>query len=83
MNWKAYFTEDDKAKTVKFLNLVAKYAKWELSTEELIDVFQHLQYMQKAILPKIENNLLEIKQIIENKEKQAEAGAAQASEGEE
>lgn len=82
MNWKAYFTEDDKAKTVKFLNLVAKHAKWELGTEELIEVFQHLQYMQKAILPKMENNILEIKQIIENKE-QAEAETAEASKGEE
>jgi uncharacterized protein YktA (UPF0223 family) len=69
MNWKAYFTDDDKAKIIKFLNLVSKHAEWKLSTEDLIEVYKHLHFMQSSIIPKIDSNILEIKQIIENKEK--------------
>jgi hypothetical protein len=73
MNWKAYFSEEDKSKTVKFLNLVAKHAKWsDIDTGELIEIFKHLQYMQQVVLPKMENNILEIKQIVEAQQAEAE-----------
>lgn len=80
MNFKAYFTEDDKAKIVKFLNLVAKHARFDVDTSELIDFFKHLQFMQQVVVPKVENNIVEIKQIVENKEKAAEEASKEAGE---
>jgi hypothetical protein len=62
------FTEDDKQKLVEFLNMVAKHAKFELSTAELIQYFKLLSHMQTKMIPKIDANILEIKRIIEAKE---------------
>ena len=62
---KMSFTEEDKTKVVDFLNAVANKAKFEMNTQEIIDYFGLLAYMQKYIIPKIEANIVEVKRIIE------------------
>ena len=59
------FTEDDKTKFVEFLNSVAKYAKLELNTQELIAYFKLLNHMQSVILPKLNANILEVIRVVE------------------
>jgi uncharacterized protein YihD (DUF1040 family) len=63
---KTTFCEEDKTKTIEFLNSVAKHARFEMNTEELIAYFKLLSYMQKVILSKIDANILEIKKVHEN-----------------
>lgn len=58
------FTEDDKKQVIDFLNIVAKNAKFNFDTNEIIQYFRLLQHMQVKILPKIEANILEVKKII-------------------
>jgi len=59
------FKEEDKQTMISFLNMVAKHADFKLNTGELIKYFNLLAQMQKTILPKIEANVLEVKQIVE------------------
>jgi len=59
------FNEEDKEKVVEFLNLVAKHAKFEMKTDEIIKYFKALAHMQQTILPKINANILEIKKVVE------------------
>ena len=54
------FTEDDKQKFINFLNAVANHAKFELNTQELCEYFRLLAHMQQVMLPKINDNILEI-----------------------
>lgn len=65
-----YFIEEDKQKVIDFLNMIAKKAKFEFNTQEVIEYFKLLSHMQQKILPKIDSNILEIKRVIEAKEKQ-------------
>lgn len=65
-----HFNEEDKQKVVDFLNMVAKHAKFSVDTKELITYFKLLSHMQQNILPKIEANVLEIKRVIEAKDKE-------------
>ena len=60
-----HFSEEDKQKVTEFLNMVAKNAKFNFDTVEIIQYFRLLQHMQGKILPKIEANILEIKRVIE------------------
>ncbi len=62
------FNEEDKKKFVEFLNYVAKHAEFKMNTNELINYFKLLSHMQTNILPKLDANILEIKQVIETKE---------------
>ena len=62
------FTEDDKKKVIRFLNLNADSAKLTLDTKELIEYFKLLNFMQTVLLPKIDANIMEINKVIENKE---------------
>lgn len=59
------FTEEDKKQTIDFLNMIAKNAKFNFDTGEIIQYFRLLQHMQLKILPKIEANIFEIKKVIE------------------
>lgn len=58
------FTEDDKKQVIEFLNMVAKNAKFNFDTTEIIQYFRLLQHMQARILPKIEANILEVKRVV-------------------
>lgn len=73
MNGK-HFTEDDKKKFIEFLNFVAKNAKFgEMNVEGILSFTKLLNHMQVAILPKINDHILEIKRVIETpQEPQAE-----------
>lgn len=62
------FTEEDKKKVVEFLNLVASKAEFKLNTQEVIQHFKLLSYMQQTLLPKIDANILEVKRVVETKE---------------
>ena len=62
------FTEEDKKKVIEFLNLVAKYAKFNMDTTEIIAYFHSLSYMQRTILPKIEANTLEVVRVVSTEE---------------
>lgn len=66
------FTEEDKQKVIDFLNMVAKKAKFELTTGEVIDYFKLLSYMQQKLLTKIDSNILEIKRVVEPEGEQEE-----------
>lgn len=65
------FTEDDKKKVIEFLNVIAKTAKFEVSTDELISYFKLLAHMQQKIIPKIDANILEVKRVIETKQEES------------
>lgn len=65
-----YFTEEDQKKVAEYLNSVAKNAKFNLSTTELIEYFKLLSYMQQQILPKINANILEVKKVVEAKKEE-------------
>lgn len=64
------FTEEDKEKVIEFLNNIAKHAKFELNTQELINYFKLLSHMQTVILPKLNANILEVKRVVEAKEEE-------------
>lgn len=59
------FTEEDKKKVIDFLNILAKHARYDVNTEELINIFKLLSFMQQVVVPKIDANILEIKRVVE------------------
>lgn len=62
------FTEEDKKDVINFLNMVANHARFEMDTKQLISYFKLLSKMQQEILPKIEDNILEVKSISDGEE---------------
>ena len=54
------FTEEDVKKLVEFLNVVASKAEFNMKTQEIIQYFGLLSHMQKEIVPKMRDNVLEI-----------------------
>ena len=63
------FNDDDKQKFVDFLNIVAKKAQFNMNTQEIISYFKLLNHMQSSILPKIDKNILEVVDVIEEDNK--------------
>lgn len=59
------FTEEDKKKVIEFLNFVSKNAKFEINTQEVIEYFKLLSFMQSVLLPKIDSNILQITRVVE------------------
>lgn len=59
------FKDEDKKKVVDFLNHIAKHATFEHTVEESIEFFKLLSYMQKELIPKINDNVLEIKKVVD------------------
>ena len=59
------FTEEDKKKLIDFLNFVAKKAKWETNTQEVIEYFKLLSFMQQTLMTKVDANILEIIKVVE------------------
>ena len=65
-------TENDKKKTVEFINFIASHAKFnDLSTQDIILYYGLLSFIQKALIPKIEANILEVEALIEAKPEDA------------
>jgi hypothetical protein len=61
------FKEEDKQKFVEFLNIVAKNATFTMKTDEIINYFKLLSFMQNSMLPKINANILEVIKVQEAK----------------
>lgn len=61
------FTEEDRAKVVKYLNMVATHARFDHDTNELIEYFKLLSFMQKTLIPKIDSHVFEITKVVEPK----------------
>lgn len=59
------FKDEDSQTVIDFLNMVAKHAKFELNTSEIIQYFKLLSQMQQTILPKIESHVFEVKKVVE------------------
>lgn len=70
------FNEDDKQKFVEFLNMVAKHAKFDMNTVELVAYFKLLSHMQQRMIPKIDANILELKKVIQTQEAPKEESKA-------
>lgn len=66
------FKEEDKQKFIEFLNLIAKKAQFNLNTQEIINYFSLLNHMQKVMLPKIDNHILEVKKVVESSQESKE-----------
>lgn len=60
------FNEEDKEKVVQFLNIIAKNANFNLNTAQIIEYFKLLSFMQQTLIPKIDDNIMELKKIIED-----------------
>jgi len=62
------FTDEDKAKIVEFLNFIATKAEFNAwKTEDSVKHFKLLAHMQQVILPKIEANIFEVKEVVQAK----------------
>ena len=61
------FTDKDKEQVVKFLNIVASKAEFKFNTQDAIDYFKCLSFMQQVLLPKIDSNILEVIKIKDHK----------------
>ena len=66
------FTDEDKKKVIDFINMVAKNATFNMDTSEIIEYFKLLSFMQKNLLPKIDNNILEIKQVVNSQDESSD-----------
>jgi hypothetical protein len=62
------FNQSDKEKLIDFLNIVASKAKFDMNTNEIIKYYHLLSYVQKELLPKIDENIMEVTRVIEDKE---------------
>ena len=60
------FNEEDKDQIIKFLNLVATKATFEMKTSDIIQYFKLLNFMQQTLLPKVDANIMEVRRIIES-----------------
>lgn len=63
------FTEEDEKKFIEYLNLVAKHSRFDMNTAELISYFKCLSHMQQVVLPKLKDNIFEVKSIKEEPKK--------------
>lgn len=59
------FNDEDKQKVVKFLNMVAKSARFDMDTTELVAYFKLLAYMQQTLIPKIDQHCLEVLRVVD------------------
>ena len=64
------FNESDKDKIIDFLNIVADKAEFTLKTRDAIKYYHLLSYMQNELLPKVEDNILEVTRVIESKKEE-------------
>lgn len=63
------FSEKDKELVIDFLNFISNKAEFnKINTREIIQYFKMLNKLQTEILPKIEANILEVKEVITKEE---------------
>jgi len=80
MNPNKNFNEEDKQKVIKFMNIVAKNAKFTMDTAEIIEYFKLLSFMQQGLIPKIDRHCLEVLQVVEP-ESEVESSDSSAEDG--
>jgi hypothetical protein len=61
------FKDEDKDSFIEFLNFIATKAEFNMNTQEALKYVKLLSTMEKVILPKIDANIFEIKEIKNNK----------------
>lgn len=67
------FNKEDREKFIKFLNFIAKNAKFDgMKVDDSIQLVNLLSHMQTQIIPKIESNTLEVVEVTEPKEESGE-----------
>jgi hypothetical protein len=59
------FSSEDKQKVIEYLNIIAKKAVFTLNTQEVIEYFKLISFMQQVLIPKIDNNILEVSRVFE------------------
>jgi len=71
------FTEEDKKRLLEFFNIIAEKAQFNLNTQEVIKYFGLLSFVQNELIPKIDSNILEITNVVDEKpvEKKSKAKA--------
>lgn len=65
-------TEEDVKKVIEFLNMVAQKAQFNMNTMEIIKYFGLLSHMQKDIIPKLRDNILEVIAVHESEPSEGE-----------
>ena len=68
------FKDEDNENVIKFLNIVALKAEFQLKTPDIIEFFKLLKYMQTELLPKIDSHILEVKRIVDPPKKNSGSG---------
>ena len=66
------FTEEDKQKLIEFINIIASKGEFKLNTQEVIKYFKLLSFVQQELLPKIDDNIMEITKVVEADESKEE-----------
>ena len=66
MSFDNSFSEDDAKKFVEFMNSVAKHATFNMTTQQMVEHVRALGHMQNVIAPKIQNHILEVKEVVED-----------------
>ena len=61
------FTEEDKKRLLEFFNIIAEKAQFNLNTQEVIKYFGLLSFVQNELIPKIDSNILEITNVVDEK----------------
>lgn len=65
---KKHIKESDKQKLVEFVNFIAEKGKFDnMNVKEVIKFYGLLSFIQKELLPKIEDNIFEIGQPVQQK----------------
>lgn len=63
---KNHFKESDKKNLIEFLNLVAEKSTFkDMKVTDIITFYGLLSYMQKELIPKIQDNIFEIGKVVE------------------
>ena len=58
------FTEADIKKATELINFISDKAEFTLNQKEIIEHFQRLAWFQQQLIPKMEANILEVKNIV-------------------
>ena len=75
------FNEKDEARLVEFLNFVATNAKFDgMDVKGIIEFHRLLSWSQQELLPKVKDNILEVKRVIDAP-KEEKPKAAKAKKG--
>jgi len=67
------FTKEDKEKLIEFINFLATKCKLDgITISDNIKFYGLLSFVQKELIPKIENNILEVVKVVESEDNKEE-----------